>query len=371
MNPGNFSSEFSQELGEYADSDRVNFLPPPRTTDERPPATATRRAAADGAAGMVMNADIAADVARRLTATINSVIAGKAAVVDVAVATLLARGHLLIEDIPGVGKTLLAQVIARSVGGSFRRIQGTSDLLPGDVTGSMVPGSMNAAGAMTSLVFRPGPVFANLVVFDELNRTTPRTQSALLELTEEAQVSVDGVSHPLPDPFMLVATQNPLDIAGTSRLSEGSLDRFAAVVTPGRAPTASEIDVLAGRQGRTMLDAVRPVASLDELTRVQSFVSCTHVGDVLAEYVVALLDATRRHPAVRLGASTRGGVALLALARARAVMQGRTYAVPDDIAALAVSALAHRIVLADPNSSLDNGRALIAECLAAVPPPTV
>ena len=320
---------------------------------------------------MVMNADTAADVACRLTATINSVLAGKAAVVDVAVATLLARGHLLIEDIPGVGKTLLAQVIARSVGGSFRRIQGTSDLLPGDVTGSMVPGSMNAAGAMTSLVFRPGPVFANLVVFDELNRTTPRTQSALLELTEEAQVSVDGVSHPLPDPFMLVATQNPLDIAGTSRLGEGSLDRFAAVVTPGRAPTASEIDVLAGRQGRTMLDAVRPVASLDELTRVQSFVSCTYVDDVLAEYVVALLDATRQHRAVRLGASTRGGVALLALARARAVMQGRTYVVPDDIAALAVPALAHRIVLADANSSLDNGRALMAECLAAVPPPTV
>jgi MoxR-like ATPase len=349
----------------------VNTLPPPRTTNERPPATPTHYNDAGDAAGTVMNADIAADVACRLTATINSVLAGKAAVVDVAVATLLARGHLLIEDIPGVGKTLLAQVIARSVGGSFRRIQGTSDLLPGDVTGSMVPGSMNAAGAMTSLVFRPGPVFANVVVFDELNRTTPRTQSALLELTEEAQVSVDGVSHPLPNPFMLVATQNPLDIAGTSRLGEGSLDRFAAVVTPGRAPTASEIDVLAGRQGRTMLDAVRPVVSLDELLRVQSFVSCTHVADVLAGYVVALLDSTRQHPAIRLGASTRGGVLLLALARARAVMQGRTYVITDDIAALAVPALAHRIVLADANSSLDNGRALMAECLAAVPPPTV
>ncbi|MFT4866508.1 MAG: MoxR-like ATPase [Ilumatobacter sp.] len=349
----------------------MNILPPPRTTAERPPSTAPHDNDAGDAAGMVMNADTAADVACRLAATINSVLAGKAAVVDVAVATLLARGHLLIEDIPGVGKTLLAQVIARSVGGSFRRIQGTSDLLPGDVTGSMVPGSMNADGAMTSLVFRPGPVFANVVVFDELNRTTPRTQSALLELTEEAQVSVDGVSHPLPDPFMLVATQNPFDIAGTSRLGEGSLDRFAAVVTPGRAPTASEIDVLVGRQGRTMLDAVRPVASLDELTRVQSFASCAHVADVLAEYVVALLDATRQHPAIRLGASTRGGVLLLALARARAVMHGRTYVISDDIAALAVPALAHRIVLADANSSLDNGRTLMAECLAAVPPPTV
>ena len=167
---------------------------------------------------------------------------------------------------------------------------------------------------------------------------------------------------------MLIAKQNPLDIVGTSRLSEGSFDRFAAVVTPGRAPTASEIDVLAGRQGRTKLDAVRPFASLDKITRVQSFVSCTHVADVLAEYVVALLDATRRHPVVRLGAPTRGGVALLALARARAVMNGCTYVVPDDTAALAVSALTHRIVLADANSSLDNGRALMAECLAAVPP---
>jgi MoxR-like ATPase len=273
---------------------------------------------------MVMNADTAADVGRRLTATIDSVLAGKAAVVDVAVATLFAKGHLLIEDIPGVGKTLLAQVIARSVGGSFRRIQGTSDLLPGDVTGSMVPASENVAGVLASLVFRPGPVFANLVVFDELNRTTQRTQSALLELTEEAQVSVDGVTHRLPDPFMLITTQNPLGIAGTSRLGEGSLDRFAAVLTPGRAPKASKIDVLAGRQGRTML-----------------------------------------------GASTRGGVALLALARARAVMQGRTYVVSDDIAALAIPALAHRIVLADANSSLGSGRELMAECLAAVPLPTV
>lgn len=341
-------------------------MPPPPTTTEHPAPAPTQ----SPSIGPPVNAAAAADLAHRLTATINAVVAGKAEVVDVAVATLLARGHLLIEDIPGVGKTLLAQVIARSVGGSFRRIQGTSDLLPGDVTGSMVPGPSNGASSVASLVFRPGPVFANLVVFDELNRTTPRTQSALLELTEEAQVSVDGVSHPLPNPFMLIATQNPLDIAGTSRLGEGALDRFAAVVTPGRAPTASEIDILAGRQGRNMLDAVQPVAGLDEITRVQSFVSSVHVADALAEYVVALLDATRHHPGVRLGASTRGGVALLAIARARAAMQGRTYVIPNDIVALAIPTLAHRVVLADTGSSLDVGRALIAECLASVAPPT-
>ena len=196
--------------------------------------------------------------------TIDAVIAGKHDVAEVAVATLLSGGHLLIEDIPGVGKTLLAQVIARSVGGSFHRIQGTSDLLPGDITGSMVPSGRLDADSMT---FRPGPVFANIVVFDELNRATPRTQSALLELAEEATVTVDGVVHPLPDPFMIVATQNPIDIAGTYGLGDGSLDRFRAVVTPGRAPAAAELEVLTGRRGRAMLDAVEPVATLAELDR--------------------------------------------------------------------------------------------------------
>ena len=174
-------------------------------------------------------ADVEA-LAARLIGTIDAVIAGKHDVVEIAVATLLSGGNLLIEDIPGVGKTLLAQVLARTVGGSFNRIQGTSDLLPGDVTGSMIPSHDGYA-----MRFRPGPVFANIVVFDEMNRATPRTQSALLELAEEATVTVDGVTHPLPSPFMLVATQNPIDVAGTYGLGEGALDRFAAVVTPGRA----------------------------------------------------------------------------------------------------------------------------------------
>lgn len=322
-----------------------------------------------------LSAQGAAELAGRLAAVANSVIAGKPEVIDTAIATLLSGGHLLIEDIPGVGKTLLAQVIARSLGGTFGRIQGTSDLLPGDVTGSMVPASNVAdtrdGAVLGVMAFRPGPVFANVVVFDELNRTTPRTQSALLELTEEATVSVDGVSHPLPKPFMLVATQNPIEIAGTYGLGEGSLDRFTAVVTPGRASRESELEVLTGRHGRSRLDGVRPVATRKDVVRLRAFVASVHVADPLVAYVIDLLAATRVHPAIRLGASTRGGVALIALARARAVMDGRTYVVPDDIVSMAIPALAHRLIPVESNSSLDTARAVVAECVSAVAPPSV
>ena len=337
--------------------------------DTLPPPVQIRPAASD-ADPEQMSVATAASVAGRLAATANAVIAGKADVVDTAIATLLSGGHLLIEDIPGVGKTLLAQVLAASVGGSFRRVQGTSDLLPGDVTGSMVPTGDTSGSAAISMKFRPGPVFANVVVFDELNRTTPRTQSALLELAEDGTVTVDGVSHQLPRPFMLVATQNPVDIAGTYALGEGSLDRFAAVVTPGRAAVASELEVLAGRQGRVMLEGVEPVVALDEILRLRTVVRQVHVADAIAEYVVEILGATRRHPAIRLGASTRGGLALLGLARARAVMAGRSYVVPDDVTALAVAALAHRVITVDAHHSIDLGRSLVAECLTSVDAPT-
>ena len=334
--------------------------------DTLPPPIRTRPEASTAST----SANAASIIAGRLAATANAVIAGKPDVVDTAIATLLSGGHLLIEDIPGVGKTLLAQVLAASVGGSFRRVQGTSDLLPGDVTGSMVPSGDGSGSAAMSMAFRPGPVFANVVVFDELNRTTPRTQSALLELAEEGTVTVDGTSHRLPVPFMLVATQNPIDIAGTHALGEGSLDRFAAVVTPGRASSESEIEVLTGRQGRSMLDGVAPVASLDEIMHVRAAVRQVHVADPLAAYVVDILAATRTHPAIRLGASTRGGLALLGLARARAVMAGRSYVVPDDVASLAVAALAHRVITVDANHSIDLGRSLVAECLTSVTAPT-
>lgn len=304
----------------------------------------------------------------RLIGAIDAVVAGQRGIAEVAVATLFAGGHLLIEDIPGVGKTLLAQVIARAAGGSFARIQGTPDLLPGDVVGTMMPTTDGVHG--TTLRFRPGPIFANVVVFDELNRATPRTQSALLEAAEESTVTVDGQIHLLPAPFMLVATQNPVEVAGTYVVGEGSLDRFAAVVTPGRAAPEFELDVLTGRRGRGMLNAIEPVTTPETVRAIQAAVSTVHVSDALGEYVVELLAATRRHPAARLGASTRAGVSLIALARARAALQGRSYVVPDDIAALAVTSLGHRVLVTDTSGSTTAGTQLVAECVASVAAPT-
>ncbi len=302
----------------------------------------------------------------RLIGAMDTVVAGKHDVVEVSVATLLAGGHLLIEDLPGVGKTLLAQVLARAVGGTFHRIQGTSDLLPGDITGSMVPsGQLDLDG----MRFRPGPVFANIVVFDELNRATPRTQSALLELAEESTVTVDGVSHRLPDPFMLVATQNPIDIAGTYGLGEGALDRFRAVVTPGRASAASEVEVLTGRRGRSMLDAVEPVATLTELVTAREVVATVQITDAVAAYVVELLDAIRNDPRVRVGPSTRGGVAMVALARAFAALDGRNYVTAHDVVRASVPALAHRV--AGSTSTVAAGREIAADCVSRVAPPTI
>jgi len=306
------------------------------------------------------------ELGSQLIDTIDQVIAGKHDVAEVAVATILSGGHLLIEDIPGVGKTLLAQVLARSIGGSFHRIQGTSDLLPGDITGSMVPSGRLDADSMT---FRPGPVFANIVVFDELNRATPRTQSALLELAEEATVTVDGVVHPLPDPFMIVATQNPIDIAGTYGLGDGSLDRFRAVVTPGRAPAAAELEVLTGRRGRGLLDAVEPATSPEDLASARRAVAEVQISDAVGAYVVQLLQATREHPSIRVGASTRGGVGVVALARAFAAMAQRSFITPDDIVRAAGPALAHRV--AGNHATVDAGRELVADCLAGIDPPTI
>lgn len=330
--------------------------------DTLPPPTPARPAETDS--GLLVAATNVEALGARLIGTIDAVISGKHDVVEIAVATLLSGGNLLIEDIPGVGKTLLAQVLARSVGGTFNRIQGTSDLLPGDVTGSMVPSNDGFA-----MRFRPGPVFANIVVFDEMNRASPRTQSALLELAEESTVTIDGVTHDLPEPFMLIATQNPIDTAGTYGLGEGALDRFSAVVTPGRASAESELEVLTGRSGRQMLDAVEPVAALGELIESQRAVRRVHVSDAIGAYVVDLLRATRTHPKIPLGASTRAGVSLVALGQARAALRGRTYIVPDDIASTAIPVLAHRV--AGTNGTVESGRELIAECLAATTPPTV
>ena len=220
------------------------------------------------------------------------------------------------------------------------------------------------------LTFRPGPIFSNIVVFDELNRANPRTQSALLEATEESAVTIDGETRALPKPFLLVATQNPIEMTGTYPLGEGALDRFAAVVTPGRASADDEVEVLTGRRGRSILKTVQPVVDIESVEAARGVVREVYVADAIARYVVALLDATREHPRVRLGASTRGGVALVGLAKARAAIDGRHYVVPDDVAALASAALAHRVLVAGGTGSVQAGRAVVDECLAQVPPPT-
>ncbi len=310
------------------------------------------------------HADAVAETAGKIADSIGSVLAGREESIRMAIACLLSGGHLLIEDIPGVGKTLLAQALAASVGGSFHRIQGTPDLLPGDVTGTMMP-----HGEGFELRVRPGPIFSNLVVFDELNRANPRTQSALLEATEEGAVTVDGSTRELPSPFMLVATQNPVEMTGTYPLGEGALDRFAAVVTPGRALPHDEVEVLTGRRGRSVLKHVGPVVDISDLIDARAVVASTFVADPVARYVVDILDATRRHPRVRLGASTRGGVALIGLAKANAAISGRHYVVPDDVLQVADAALAHRVIVVDADGSVRAGREVVAECVERVPAP--
>lgn len=304
----------------------------------------------------------ATSLAAAIVDGVSSVLAGRQSQIEVATACVLAGGHLLAEDIPGVGKTLLAQSVAATIGGSFSRVQGTADLLPADVVGSLAP---NADGF--GLHFRPGPVFTNVVLFDELNRTNARTQSALLEVMEEGHVTVDGVTHPVPSPFMVIATQNPVEMAGTYALAEGVTDRFMAAISLGRASASEELEVLTGRRGRTQLSGIAQVGDLSDLESGRAVVRRVHLADAVAEYAVAVLHATRQHPRVRLGASTRGGVAMIALAKAFAVMDGRDYVAPHDVARSANCGLAHRLVLT--GSDRDPAADVVAECVTSVPAP--
>ena len=304
----------------------------------------------------------ATSLAVALNQGVGAVLAGRHEQIEVATACVLAGGHVLIEDIPGVGKTLLAQTIAAAIGGSFARVQGSADLLPADVVGSLAP-----AADGFGLHFRPGPVFANVVLFDELNRANPRTQSALLEVMEEGRVTVDGDTHPVPTPFVVMATQNPVEMAGTYALAEGVTDRFMAAISLGRATAAEEVEVLTGRRGRGRLAHVQQVTNPGDLAACRAAVQHTHLADAVAQYAVELLHATRNHPRVRLGASTRAGVAMIALARSFAVMGGRDHVAPHDIARAAACALPHRLVLA----TRERGAAgeVVNECLAQVPAP--
>ncbi|MEX2147561.1 MAG: MoxR family ATPase [Candidatus Rokuibacteriota bacterium] len=280
------------------------------------------------------------ELIRRLEQNIGRALVGKPEVVRLAVVGLLARGHLLIEDAPGVGKTTLAAALARSIGAGFRRIQFTSDMLPSDILGVSV-----YQPDLGEFVFKPGPLFTNVVLADEINRTTPKTQSSLLEAMNEAQVSLDHSTYPLPRPFMVLATQNPLEYEGTHALPESQLDRFLLRLRIGYPAAADERAILRGG-GAGLADSLSPVLEGADVLRLQEECEAVRATDTVLDYLVALVTATRSSPLLTLGVSPRGSLALLRAARARALVEGRDFLVPDDLKVLVVPALAHRVIVA-------------------------
>lgn len=282
----------------------------------------------------------AAAQARRVVDAVEKAILGKRQMVLSAVATVLSDGHLLIEDIPGVGKTTLAKALAHALGCDFKRIQFTPDLLPSDVTGSSIFNQKT-----TEFEFRGGPVFANIVLADEVNRTTPKTQSALLECMEERQVTVDGVTRSLPSPFFVIATQNNVEMSGTYPLPEAQLDRFTARLSIGYPRREDELLILQAQVKDRPVDRIEPVMDAPEVVRLQRAVRDVHIAPELQQYIVDVVAATRTHPAVSLAASPRASLALQHVSQAVALMAGRDYVTPDDIKALAVAVLAHRVVI--------------------------
>ena len=306
--------------------------------------------------------DVAAEGAR-IAASMSRVVEGKPDVVRLALVVLLAEGHLLIEDVPGVGKTTLAKALARSIDGTVRRIQFTPDLLPSDVTGVAVYDQESRA-----FEFKPGAVFANLVVADEINRASPKTQSALLECMEERQVTVDGVTYELARPFMVVATQNPLEMEGTYPLPEAQRDRFTARVSMGYPDREAEVAMLDDRGTTDPLTTLQPVADAATVRALVTAVQGLHVSDAIRRYVVALVEATRRSPDLRLGASPRAGLQLLRTARASAALAGRDHVLPDDVQAMAGPVLAHRLLLTgDAAAARRTAEQVVAGLLSSVP----
>ncbi len=280
----------------------------------------------------------------RAVANIERVLVGKRREVELLLAALLAQGHVLIEDVPGVGKTVLARALARSIGGSFRRIQFTPDLLPGDVTGVSIYNQRTG-----EFEYRAGPILANVVLVDEINRAGPKTQSALLEAMEERQVSVDGVTHRAPAPFLVLATQNPLEHEGTYPLPEAQLDRFILRLSLGYPSRDEELEILersASSAEGPSLDALPAVLSIGEVLVLQAQARGVYVDPLIREYIVAIADATRSHPDLRLGASPRGSIALARMCQALALLRGRDYVMPDDVKALAPVVFGHRLIVA-------------------------
>lgn len=307
----------------------------------------------------------AVDALARVIENVEKVIRGKRSIVEASILALAADGHLLIEDAPGVGKTMLAKSIALSIDASFRRIQCTPDLLPSDISGVAI--YHQATGEFE---FVPGPIFANIVVVDEVNRTTPRTQSALLEAMEERQVTAEGVSRVVPTPFFVIATQNPIEYHGTYPLPEGQLDRFLVALSMGYPEAGDERRVVEEQLLEHPIDRIGAVISLSEVEEIQRMVRETRVQPVLIDYAVELARATRGHHDVLLGAGPRGSLGLTRVAQARALLQGRDYILPDDIKFAAPLVLGHRVVL-KPQVRVDPGagRKLVKEILERVPVP--
>ena len=298
-----------------------------------------------------------------VAANVEKVIFGKHHEVGLALVALVCRGHILVEDVPGTGKTVLAKAIARSLGCSFKRIQFTPDLLPSDVTGVSIFNQRTS-----QFEFRPGPVMTQIVLADEINRATPKTQSALLEAMEEHQVTVDGVTYQLPDPFLVMATQNPIEYEGTFPLPEAQLDRFFIRLQLGYPKEREEIAILDAQRVIHPLETIEQVMGADELLKAMTAVKDVHIAEQVKTYVVSVVNATRSHPDVYLGASPRGSLALARASQAYALIQGRDFVLPDDVKQLAGPTLSHRLIL-QPQARLKDLAAttVIAEVLASVP----
>jgi len=305
------------------------------------------------------------EVGTRVKNSVEKVIVGKSEAIELAIVTLLCEGHLLLEDVPGTGKTMLAKSVARSLGCTFRRIQCTPDLLPSDVTGTYIFNQKTA-----DFEYRPGPIMAQVVLADEINRATPRTQSAMLEAMQELQVTTEGETKPLPRPFMLMATQNPIELEGTFPLPEAQLDRFLLKVSLGYPSPEDDHVLLARFRQDDPLEDLKPVVSSDELTRIQSECRRIHVTADVEDYIIRLTHATREHASLQLGASPRAMMALYRASQALAALRGRAFVVPDDVKYLLPSILVHRIIpLAESHLHGQTVEETLGEILESVPVP--